>query len=372
MRIRRARTVTLVCAAATTLTLLSCVSGAGWAQDLPAAVRVKCPPDPKPLKPGEINKFRQRIEKLVKNDPRPLYQASSKRTLALNTDAAVIDFLWCGHLRAAAWAKYEQELDDRLVKAVLATHGHDSATYQAALVVATAQQDVLAKKHDFRLKGFASAQNADKELRSLRRAKEAKLAEADRRFVENLATSGPGRYVRDEAARALRAGDNGVADFFAYGWKSAADLDTLEHQVRTADREVESLCTLWLLESEAEEAERAYRESSEAMKAKARATADSAWDNVRAQAGTFAEKWVGESENAAAIADVWQGVAASARASRSESTGQNWDGVAGFADGNETTWRDLKTAAADKSEWWKRQATDALARKQDASAQGGN
>ncbi|SDZ06837.1 Short repeat-containing protein of unknown function [Amycolatopsis xylanica] len=264
-------------------------------------------------------------------------------------DAAIEAFLAPGGGLAKAKARHEQRLatDDKIVKRVLATTTPKSSPAVNAAAV-RADRGTFSDKEYFVATGWdvAAAQDADTTTRH--EIEVAKQAQADRDYVASLAANDPGDWVRAAAAVACR-GDAELADFFAYGWSTAARGDTEAHRVRVSDRDAVWQHQVTTLVRLAEQAETALANADAALVDKAREDALRAWRDVSGLATSAQQGWDAERTRAATQAASWRAVVEFARTA---TTAQNWQGVSDQAGATGGAWRGEQEWAEAQARQW--------------------
>ncbi|MFF4602813.1 hypothetical protein ACFY12_08690 [Streptomyces sp. NPDC001339] len=342
---------------------VSVLAGAGavtsvapaWAQAAPAAVAGQPSgqrsDEPSGIEAAAAAQARARVRAIAMS-----YMPAEIRVSAWNAlrnvrgDEAIADWLapGGGYDFAKQRAQSTRARNKAFCERVVRTHtkGFSPQVRQAAeraLKGSAADQAVFVKS------GYAQAKEQDRVAREAAVAHRQQVADRERNFVRAVAESDPGEQVRVAAQWALRdgAGDEGVAEFFGYGWMSGAALDLEAYRMRVTDTGVEQHRVLSRLIKEAEAAEEAVQGSSDA--AKARAEAGRAWKAVSEHADAAYKVWLAERDAAMAQTENWKKITQAA----AETTDGLWKNIAGPAEKNQDAWATEQQQADRQAAFWK-------------------
>jgi hypothetical protein len=272
--------------------------------------------------------------------------------LAKDVDKAVAKFLASGYEysrdRATKSLARNTDFAERILRTHLASYSpwvHAAARY--ALDNGAAALDAFART------GYAQAREKDRLIRQEDSDEAAAIRKTDRDFVAMLRDTAPGPQVQKAAALALRDGatDADVAEFFAFDWLDAADVDTATHRTRTSDIEMQWRFTIRGLVADAQAAEEAARGLEGEAAALKRAEAARAWANVGAKTAPARHAWDEAERIAGKQAETWSQIAAAAAAAVVDNP--NWRAVAAAAPATQEQWAADRALAEQQSASWK-------------------
>ncbi|MBB5855840.1 hypothetical protein ACFQ05_34980 [Amycolatopsis umgeniensis] len=288
------------------------------------------------------------VVRLTETDPRPEVVLAAWTALR-NGDSGILAFMAPDGGFAKAKARHLEQAAryDTIIARVLRTTTRKSspAVWRAADF---ASRGVFSDKDHFVNTGWDAAIAEDERNENREEEQVAQQAQADRDFVASLAGSDPGAWVRAAATLAGR-GDAELADFFKFGWDTAARGDTEAHRVRVGDQEAAWQHRVTTLLRAAEEAETALANADAALVEKARETAVNAWREVSGLAGSAQRGWDAERARAAGQAASWRAVADFARTA---TTAQNWHDISEHAGTTGTSWTGEREWAEAQARQW--------------------
>jgi len=290
---------------------------------------------------------RDRARRLALTDARPEVRAEAwSAVLSSRGDAAITEFFATGYTKAKQRAqdRIERNRDyiERVNRFSLSGSTVRATSARALVSVDSAQAEYVRV-------GYQQAMDLDAANDNKYQESLARLAQADRDYVADLAANDPGTQVRAAASRALAASDDtSIGRFFKYYWEIGADLDRDAFHRDTTD-----LNDIWhsrirVLTESALAAEQAERDASTELARKAaRADAIAAWQEAEKQAGESSVDWSAKKVKADTQAAFWASIAAHAREAQTE---QDWAAVLARAEQGGTSW-------ADEAEWAVKQAS---------------
>ncbi|MFD0200258.1 MULTISPECIES: hypothetical protein [Saccharothrix] len=300
--------------------------------------------------------LRDRVRKMALSDPLPEVRAEAwNAVLSTRGDEAIREFVTGGYAAAKTRAADRIKRDRDYIGLVNRYSLPDSAVRVTSGRALVSTENAQA---EYVRTGHAKAQELDRVNGNRYEERLARLGQADRDYVADLAAHDPGTQVRAAAQRALSGDDTSIGLFFKYYWGIAADLDDEAFRRNTTDQNEIWHSRIALLIEAASAAERAERESSGEFARKARAEAIAAWQQVEQQAGQSATDWTAEKARADAQAAAWAAVVAHARGAQTE---QDWAAVLARAEQGNTSWADEAAWALGQASTWQNIAAQARA-----------
>jgi len=299
---------------------------------------------------------RDRARRLALTDGWPEVRAEAwSAVLSSRGDIAITEFFATGYAKARQRALDRIKRDRDYISLVnrFSLPGSTVRTTSARALVSVDSAQAEYVHVGYQQAVDLDAANDNKYQESL-----ARLVQADRDYVTDLAANDPGTQVRAAATRALAAGDDtSIGLFFKYYWGIGADLDSEAFRRDTSDRNELWHSRIRLLTESALAAEQAERDASNEFARKAaRTDAITAWQEAEKQAGESSVDWSAEKVKAEAQAAFWAAIAVHARGAQTE---QDWTAVLARAEQGGTSWADEAQWAVEKASVWQNLAAQA-------------
>jgi hypothetical protein len=305
-----------------------------------------------------------RTRAVSRYDPRSLVRAAAWNALiSTNVEAAVARFLvrpGGGYEFAQLRAGQNDARNKDFAQRVLATHTVEFAPeVHAAAEYVLRPRATAAEREAFARTGYAAAKARDRQAREAAGQQAAALEQFDRDFVALLRDNDPGEQVRASATYALRpaATDADLVEFFAHDWPNAAALDLEAFRIRLTDEDMRWRAGVAGLVAAAQAAEQAALETAGEAAEQARATAARAWADLATQTATPRVIWADAQQVAETQAANWHRVAAAAGGA----TGVNWQAITGTAGTTAESWAAEREQAAEQAAYWSSLLAEALA-----------
>lgn len=304
------------------------------------------------------DRYRVQVRRLADLDPR--WEVSTAAWSALVSDvpdAARLFLLPGGGYEAARKrATTNASRNNLVISRAIATSTPATSPF-VNMTAKRASFGTLAEKDRYVRTGLKEAQELDAKHSPVVAAEE--QAGQDRAYVANLVLTASGAWVQEAARRAMVLGtDADIAEFFKYGWGSAADCDLQAYRMELIEQQLRYRNELDKLIVAAQAAQQAYLDASEAAKAKAAADAKSAWNHAADTAAATQATWLANQDLAARQAQAWASVHDFAV---NASTKQDWPGIATRATATSGSWAEELAWAQEQERQWTELAETARA-----------
>lgn len=303
-----------------------------------------------------------RTRSVTRYDPRSSVRAAAWGALvSADVEAAVARFVATGYEFAKNRARLSEARNADFARRVLATHTvefapevHAAAAY--ALSKGASALDAFART------GYAAAKARDRQAREATGVQAAALDQFDHDFVTLLRDTDPGEQVRASAAYALRPAATGadLVEFFAHDWPNAAALDLEHFRLRVTDEDMRWRARVGQLLTAARDAEAVALATAGEAAEQARAVAGRAWADLATHTAPPRVIWADAQRVAEAQAANWHRVAAAAGGA----TGVNWQAITGSAGTTAESWAAEREQAAEQAAHWTGLLAEALAGEQ--------